>query len=375
MIRTEIDKAIRLLRSFFQEHPWGFPLALLALALVTYGVFITQLGFYWDDWPPLMFVHMADKTAVWQYFSYDRPFQSWTYAILLPICRDSAFAWQLSVILFRWTAALGLYFTFLLIFPRQKTLWQWTAALFVVFPGFSDQYASVAFGSHFLTYTVFGLSLLTLVLAMKDRKRFWIFYPLSLLLTGVSLFTMEYFVGLEAIRPVLIFLVLARSEEKKARTLLRTIKFWGAYIVIFGIYLYWRMVLFPAAMGGASGNYPFIFEQVITTPFSTFLAFGNTIYSDLRFMLLSAWTDRLLPLDASVVTMTLWLSLLIGIATAWIYYHFLSRWQKAENAALSGRETGSNVLLDFTPDYWLTGPRYYNINNLVTILTRLWRGA
>ena len=138
------------------NYPVIFPLVLLVFSLVSYGVFIANLGFYWDDWPPILLSHLPQKSLVWDYFIYDRPFQSWTYYLLFPICRDSALLWQLSAILARWTAAVTLFYSFLQVFPRQKNLLQWAAVLFVVFPGFADQNSSVSFGSHFMVYTVFG---------------------------------------------------------------------------------------------------------------------------------------------------------------------------------------------------------------------------
>lgn len=346
MVQSSLKNILQKLQRFFEENPLGFPLVLLGLALVTYGVFIASLGFYWDDWPPLVFTHMADKSAVWQYFTYDRPFQSWTYYLQLPICRDSAFCWQLSVILFRWTAALALYFTFLKLFPGQKRLLQWVSALFLVYPGFSAQYASVAFGSHFLDYTVFGLSLLTMVLALKDRKRFWIFYPLSLVLTAVSLFTMEYFVGLEALRPVLIFLALSGTGEKKGKILARTLIFWSGFLIVFGIYLYWRMVLYPATMGGGTGdNYPYIFQSLLKAPGDTLSALLTTIYTDLRFVLLSAWTDRLLPVEIDLQRLTHWLALFIGLAAALIVAVLVSRNGKTENDSKAETSPAAHLLL------------------------------
>ena len=35
----------------FQIVRWGIPLAIFLLCALTFGPLITQLGFYWDDWP------------------------------------------------------------------------------------------------------------------------------------------------------------------------------------------------------------------------------------------------------------------------------------------------------------------------------------
>jgi hypothetical protein len=320
LIYKKIGRYISSVQEYAALHSFVFPISLLVLTLATYGVFIFALGFYWDDWPPILLSHIVDKSAVWNYFFFDRPFQSWTYYLLFPVCGDSTFAWQLSAILFRWTAALALYFTFLRIFPRQKNLFQWATVLFVVFPGFADQYSAVSFGSHFIVYTVFGLSLLTMVLAIQNKNRFWIFFLISLALTAIHLFTMEYFVGLEIIRPVLIFILLKNRDDSK-RIFIKTLKYFLPYFAILTFFLYWRMVLYPQALGGNhESNYPFLIADFLKNPGTTLFTFLQIIESDLRFLFLTSWTDRLWPIEWPVQRITYWLSLFVGMIITGLYF-------------------------------------------------------
>ena len=344
MIREKAASVISKINRVSDRYPIVFPLVLLAFALITYGVFITSLGFYWDDWPPMLLSHIPDKSTVWEYFSYDRPFQSWTYYLLFPICRDSAALWQLSAIFFRWTTALTLYYTFVKVFPRQKNLMQWAAVLFIVFPGFADQYASVSFGSHFAVYTTFGLSLLFMVLAFQKPKAFWIFYPLSVIFTAVHLFPMEYFVGLELVRPVLIYLLLSDPERKKPRACLRTILWWLPYIAVLAFYLYWRMVLYPNSVESvADSNYPYLIVNFLSAPADTLVTFLQSVYSDLRFLFVDIWTDRILPLAIEIKSVTFWLSIIIGIGAALGLHLFFRPDMKAEELRLKGKEIGWNI--------------------------------
>jgi len=86
----KLKKVDQSLRNFVQESPIGFPLVLFIPALVTYGKFLTSLGFYWDDRLPLVFSHPADKSTIWQFIPYDRLFHFWTDDLQFPICSDSA---------------------------------------------------------------------------------------------------------------------------------------------------------------------------------------------------------------------------------------------------------------------------------------------
>ncbi len=38
---------------------WQTPLALLVLLILSFGLLIPQLGFYWDDWPVILTGRLA----------------------------------------------------------------------------------------------------------------------------------------------------------------------------------------------------------------------------------------------------------------------------------------------------------------------------
>lgn len=346
MIKSRISNGFHRLQYFFQDYPLGFPILLFVLALGTYGVFIFSLGFYWDDWPPILLSHIKDKATIWQYWSYDRPFQSWTYYLLFPICRDSTIAWQLSAIIFRWSSGLFLYLTLLRLFPTQRSFLQWATILFVVFPGFSNQYSSVSFGSHFITYTAYGFSLYMMVLAFQKKKYFWLFFPISIFFQAVQLFTMEYFVGLEALRPVILWLVLNRSKEKTLGKIKNVLIYWLPYLAMLGFYLVWRLKIYPQSSGGGLGdNYPYLFMDIFKTPVETLLSFFQIVYRDLKFVLINMWTDRLLPDDWDFKRMIFWFSLVVGILLIWIIQKLLFNEQQSSSYPITKDNTRVNLVL------------------------------
>ena len=38
-------------------NPWFYPAALLLICVLTYGLVIPHLGFYWDDWESVYLYH------------------------------------------------------------------------------------------------------------------------------------------------------------------------------------------------------------------------------------------------------------------------------------------------------------------------------
>ena len=325
MTFPKIKNAVNRIRLAFEDNPIVFAVGLLLFAVVTYGIFVFKLGFYWDDWPPLLLSHLPDKQQIWNYFLFDRPFQSWTYYFLFPVCKDSAACWQISGIVFRWATAFLFYLTFLRLFPKQKTILQWTAILFVVFPGFSNQFSSIPFSSLFIVYSIFAASLLTLVIGLQNKKLAWFLLPLSYAFTAIHLFTMEYFVGLEVLRLAIIFYLIFIPEKSKKSFgvfLLHT----APYLAILALFLYWRLVRLPIMAGFIhDNNTPFLFSQLIKSPVETTIAFIKSVFTDFKFLFITSWTDRLLPDDLQINSATFWLSILIGFLATGAFYYFLSQ--------------------------------------------------
>lgn len=348
MIKNRMISLYEKWNKLTENNSWLFPVSLFLISIVSYGVFIFSLGFYWDDWSPLMLLHNPDKSALWNFYLSDRPFQSWTYYVLFPICKDSTFAWQLSAIFFRWTTTIALYYTFLKVFPKQKSLLQWTAVLFIVFPGFSDIYASVSFGSHFMAYTAFGFSLLTMVLAIKNKRLFWVYYPVSLILTAVHMLTMEYFVGLELLRPVLLLILYHQKEKLTWKTTGKVFGYWVPYLSVLVGFIYWRMAIYPGLIGGQhESNTPYLIINFLQSPIDTLVSFAKTVFIDTKFLLLNAWSDRLLPDELPIERVTFWLSILLGIVTILIVYFLTIRKETITETTIDKRTTFLNLGIGF----------------------------
>src|SRR3990172_7390272 len=53
---------------------WSLPVVLLVVAILAFGLFIPWLGFYWDDWPSIWFLHLLGPLGFRDVFASDRPF-------------------------------------------------------------------------------------------------------------------------------------------------------------------------------------------------------------------------------------------------------------------------------------------------------------
>ncbi len=317
------------------QNPWFFPFALLLIGVVAYGFIIPSLGFYWDDWEGVYLYYLHNPAGSFAYFP-ARPLSAIADLLVFSLVKMTPVAMQISTLLIRWLATLFIYFTLNMLLPFQKGLNRWVAVLLFVFPGFLEQPVSVAFTQHFVTYLFFASSIFLLVLALKQRKLFWLWMPLSILFGGLQMFMMEYFVGLEIIRPFLIWFVL-RSEKRAGdrRIFWKTLAYWSPFVVVLIGYLYWRLAYLPAFLAG-DPNPPILLKMLLSSPLTTLPRLLVMAYQDFLHLLVNIWPLAFLDVTKmDITTKRVWLTWVIGAlaATAFLFYN---------RSVKQGTETGSS---------------------------------
>jgi asparagine N-glycosylation enzyme membrane subunit Stt3 len=158
-------------------------------------------------------------------------------------------AWHLLAVLLRWAGVLLFYLSLKELWPRMEGPLRWLGALLLVYPGFFQQSTSAAYSRHFTSLFLFMLSVYLMVLAVKRPRRAWWLLTLSWLAGLLQIFTMEYFAGLELLRPMFLWLLVNREGSVRRRDAIRkTVLWWLPFVALFGIYAWWRLVIFPAGI-------------------------------------------------------------------------------------------------------------------------------
>lgn len=312
---------------------WLYPLVLLAVCLASYGLQITRLGFYWDDWQ-VVFLSRLDQAGIyWDYFFSDRPLSAWTYVLSVPLLGMKPLVWQLFTLLVRWLSVLGFCWALHGIWPGRVWQIRWMGLLLAVFPGFSQQSVSVAYSQHFLSYALFTFSLGLMVWAVRRPERFWLFTSLALLFSLLNLATMEYFFGLELLRPLLLWLLLRREGEKAGQRLWKTLMRWLPYLGVLIAFLGWRFVVYPRLLAAPDENAPLLLYILDDAPLPTLIHLAQLFLQDAVHMLLFVWANTIGPetieLEARATLFSWAVGLLAGGLSGW----YLWRAQKTQSAA------------------------------------------
>lgn len=345
----------------FRFPAFTFPLFLLLLCILSFGLLIPWVGFYWDDWAFAWISQNIGGSGLAQYFSTNRPIWGLLYKLTTPILGAVPWHWQVFAIFWRWVCAVVLWWLIRLTWPKTKEAAVWVSVLFVIYPGFSQQHIAITYGHFFIVNTLFFLSLALTVLALRQQKHRWVWTGLALALSLYNLLSMEYFFTLEIFRLALIGLILHESQPDLKKCAQQTLKAWLPYLAVFITAVFWRMFLFQYQ----TQNYDTVMLSALKThPLAALLQILLAIFRDLWTSVFAAWGSIFLPPNAaelgSRTTQLYWVLILAAALLAAVYFLFQSETNPRESASASGWHwqavgLGSFALLTAGWPFWITG--------------------
>lgn len=263
---------------------WLVPLALLSLAAVVYGPFLPQLGFYWDDWPFAWIRTHVGAQGLIELFNVTSPIRGWIEAPLTLILGVNPLAWQVFSLLTRWLAAVAFWWLLCLLWPERRGEAFFASAMLLVYPGYTQQPLAMTYYFFWVFEAVFFLSLGWMVQSVKREKVVWGLFFASLALSGLHLVSMEYLVGLELMRPLLLLLVFSRLTPSWRERLKKAFLYEIPYVLVLAVYVYWRLFLF-----GKSLYSPVVLSQIEQSPFETLANLAVSTFDAFKQVNWDAW--------------------------------------------------------------------------------------
>ncbi|GAB4505037.1 MAG: hypothetical protein Fur0043_20320 [Anaerolineales bacterium] len=329
-------------------HP---ALALLITAILAYGLLLPSLGFYWDDLPMSWIRYQMGAEAMTRYFSTNRPVWGLLYQITTRILPQVPIYWQVFALLWRFISGLLVWGILRKLFPKQDRLAMAAALLFLLYPGFNQQWGAYLYSHFFLVLDLFLLSLYLMLHAQTSH--YWTWTALAMFLSALNLWMHEYFFTLEAGRIALLWISLRDQRLAPKPRLSRTLSLWAPYLAVFAAAILSRLFVFNNQI------YDIGSEQAGTTLFDLL----TTILPSLWTVAIAAWGQtfhfpspgvdgwRITALYAAVTLVT-------AGAAGWA----LSKPQQARVEERSGKRdtleaigAGVFLLLVAGWPFWLTG--------------------
>ena len=216
----------------------SIPIALLIVCILTYGLYVLWMGFYWDDWPWVWFSHVMSPQGMLKIDLEHRPLSGVILWIGSLLAGESAIGWQIYNLFFRWLTGITLWWMLKTLWPRRDEFAVTAALLFLIFPGFGQQFIAVNNSRHLLPLSLYFLSIGWMVKASRDRNHYWRDTSIALGLSVTGMFVTDYYYGLELIRPFILWCLQDKSEKRYR--LWTTFRDWLPYLIpLVGIFI-WR---------------------------------------------------------------------------------------------------------------------------------------
>ncbi len=272
-----------------EKHvPW----LLLIFTLAAYIPLVTQMGFYWDDWPMLWFKITKGAEGFSTAFDSDRPFLGYLYQLTASILSNHPLEWQVITVILRWLITLAFWWTIRQLWPERKTEVFWISLLLAVYPGFKQMPIVYVWLNAFFMLLAYVLSYGMMLKAIGSQtKRGWILWTIpSVLLFTFCTISTEYYIGLEISRGLVIWIYLARESGFRElsfwKKVLQVILQWLPYIGVLGVFMFWRVFIFQFP-----SYQPVLLEQFAAKPLKTIFDLAVRIIEDAYTSTWGAWTE------------------------------------------------------------------------------------
>ncbi len=214
---------------------------------LAYLPLVTKFGYSFDDWYLMWAAKAYGPETFFPIFSVDRPLRAWLMYPTYQLFGENPLWYNLSAYLFRSLGGLAFGWMLGMLWPRARAAAISMALLFVVYPGFLSQPNAIDYQSHIVALALALFSLALTVRAFTGtssmRKRApWL--VVSALIGWLYLGLMEYYIGFEIIRFLLIFLLAIRAETAWIARIKKAVLNWLPLAMIPVGFVFWRVFIF-----------------------------------------------------------------------------------------------------------------------------------
>jgi len=221
----------------------SIPYAFLPLTILSYGLLIPWLGFYWDDWPFAWISHFLGPAEFIRAFLPFRPFLGPIFFLTTSLFHESPLAWQIAALIVRFLLVFTAWRLFSILWVNHKRQVLTISLLLLVFPGYSQHWVAFThINQELIPLISYLASFFITAWGVKNNERYLPATITALMLMFWGLFTTEYYIGLEPLRFLMLwFLVRELSTEYHSRMIL-TLKLWLPYLILWifnGIWLFY----------------------------------------------------------------------------------------------------------------------------------------
>ena len=298
---------------------------LVLLGILSYGLLISSLGYYWDDWRILLVGSKDSSTNILENYAY-RPGTAWLFNALYRYVGTNYSLGHWLALAMRVACSLAFWRVVRLVWPSYPALAFASAALFLVYPGFTQQSISLTYENYHVSIFLCLLSLLATLERLRAHSLSFLYILLStsLILQLGYLVVLDGLIAWEVMRWALIVVVAARCSGSKRIALKRSIGWMFPYVATITGFVLWRGFWVRATRDDA--NFLSILRTWRSMPFrETAIKISGKTMSNFLDSSIFAWPVQAWR-GAYYDDKALLAGLFVGALGAALFYLRLSRW-------------------------------------------------
>jgi hypothetical protein len=277
---------------------WAAPIALLIVTMLSYGLLLPLTGFYWDDWPFAWIARFLGPAEFIPAFQGFRPFLGPIFFVTTSLIPPDPLLWQILALFIRWFAALSAWFALRQVWPNHRRETLIASLLFLVFPGYSQHWVSFThINQEWIPLIFYLLSFGFSTRALRSPAAYLVNTIAALLFLVVGAFPTEYFIGLEPLRFLFIWIIAAEASPSFESRLVRTLKAWWPYLVVWLVNIVWLVHYYRS---GAYISYDLTVAKTAAVPSQILLVLADALWKAGVYV----WVQVLALLAKSITTPT-----------------------------------------------------------------------
>ncbi len=324
------------------------PFALLLFLILAFGLTIFSLGIYQDDWIFVYNAYARGPQGLWEFLNSDgTPLSSLINIALFSLLGVKPLYWHVASLIARWLTAVSFWLVLNRLWqfhPRQNFL---VALIFAVHPFFVLQPLAFTYLHVWVGYALLGFSFYWMLCAVQQPGRFWLYMLLSMVAGTVTLVTLEYFTGLEFLRPILLWMILRDQEKEWKSRLLRVLKVVTPFFMLLAMYMWWRFLIYSVPI--EQRNSPVGLEVLLRDPIQGAQLILSNFIPDALSIVAIAWFKVLDTTYFNLFDRRNFLFLILMLVASWAAYLLFTRQNEIEDDAQGQKSLNTEMFwLGFT---------------------------
>ena len=289
----------------------SMPLLFLIVTIIAYGLLLPLTGFYWDDWPFAWIAKFLGPQEFFPAFASVRPFLAPIFFVTTSLVPLEPIYWQIFALIIRFISGLSAWFALNQVWPNHKRQVLIASLLFLIYPGYSQHWVALTHINQEWIPLIFYLfsfgftaralrNLPVIARSVEDptiakhpvrkqshyyaeiasggqnapeRPRNDTIFALLLLIAGV--FPTEYFVSIEPLRFLFIWVIVSEEIHGFQQRLVKSLKYWWPYLLIWLANVAWLAYFYTI------GSYESYDVEVVKQPLTflhLFSSMGEAIW-------------------------------------------------------------------------------------------------